>query len=99
MDGGWPIRCATPAEPLIWIRLIDALDAHPLGGTDNAEFPFWSPDSKSLGYFANGKLMRIDAGGGPPQTVATPMAHAAEHGDHRARSFLAAAREAEQVTA
>ena len=54
---------------LIWIRSLDALAARPLPGTDNAEFPFWSPDSRSLGFFAGGKLMKIDAGGGVPVTV------------------------------
>jgi Tol biopolymer transport system component len=55
----------------IWLRPIDALTAVPLPGTDNAEFPFWSPDSRSIAFFANGKLLRIDAsaGGGLPQTV------------------------------
>jgi Tol biopolymer transport system component len=52
----------------IWIRPLNALTAQPLPGTDDAEFPFWSPDSRSLGYFAKGKLMRIEPGG-PPQTV------------------------------
>jgi serine/threonine protein kinase len=53
----------------IWIRPIAALAAQPLAGTENAEFPFWSPDSQSLGFFASGKVMRIDVDGGAPQTV------------------------------
>ena len=54
---------------IIWLRPLDGLTAQPLPGTDDAEFPFWSPDSRSLGYFAKGKLMKIDANGGPPQTL------------------------------
>jgi len=53
----------------LWIRPIDALTAQPLAGTDNAEFPFWSPDSRFIAYFAQDKLMKIDTSGGPPQTV------------------------------
>jgi Tol biopolymer transport system component len=53
----------------IWLRAIDTLSAVALAGTDNAEFPFWSPDSRSIAYFAGGKLMKIDAAGGPPQTL------------------------------
>ena len=40
--------------------------AKPLDGTDGATLPFWSADSHSLGFFANGKLNRIDVSGGPP---------------------------------
>ena len=54
---------------LIWIRTLDTLMPQPLLGTEDAEFPFWSPDSRFVGYFANGKLIKIDANGGPPQTL------------------------------
>jgi serine/threonine protein kinase len=53
----------------LWIRPIDSLIAHPLSGTDGASFPFWSPDSRFVGFFANGKLLKIDVTGGPPQTL------------------------------
>jgi len=49
----------------LWVRPLDGLSAQPLDGTENADFPFWSPDSRSIGFFADGKLKRIDAGGGP----------------------------------
>jgi len=42
---------------------------HPLSRTQDARYPFWSPDSGSIGFFAEGKLKRIDAGGGAPQVV------------------------------
>ena len=40
-----------------------------LPGTERASFPFWSPDSRSLGFFVPGKLKRIDASGGPVQEL------------------------------
>jgi serine/threonine protein kinase/Tol biopolymer transport system component len=55
---------------LLWIRRLDGLDLQPLSGTDNPSFPFWSPDGANLGFFADGKLKRIAASGGPPQTLA-----------------------------
>jgi Tol biopolymer transport system component len=47
--------------------------AQPLAGTDGASYPFWSPDSRSVGFFAGGKLMRMDIGGGAPQTLANAV--------------------------
>jgi len=54
---------------LIWIRPLDTLAPQALHGTDEGAFPFWSPDSQSLGFFAQGKLKRIDVAGGPVQTL------------------------------
>jgi len=53
----------------LWTRPIDALVAQPLPSTDDAQFPFWSPDSKFIAYATNDKLMKIPAAGGPPQTI------------------------------
>jgi serine/threonine protein kinase len=53
----------------LWIRAIDSLTAQPLPGTDGGTWPFWSPDSRQIAYSVNGKLMRVDASGGPPQTL------------------------------
>jgi Tol biopolymer transport system component len=53
----------------LWVRPLDSVAAQPLPGTDNASAPFWSTDSRSIGFFIPGKLKRIDAAGGPPQTV------------------------------
>jgi eukaryotic-like serine/threonine-protein kinase len=44
----------------LWVRPIDSLTATALPGTDGAALPFWSPDSKSLAFFAPGKLKRIN---------------------------------------
>ena len=46
---------------LLWIRPIDSLSAQPLPGTDDASYPFWSPDSRTIGYSTRGKLMKIAA--------------------------------------
>ena len=54
----------------LWVRPLDSTSAQPLQGTEGAVNPFWSPDSRSLGFFAGGKLERIDLGGGQPQTLA-----------------------------
>jgi Tol biopolymer transport system component len=56
----------------LWVRLLDAVSPRPLVGTDNASFPFWSPDSRSVGFFADGNLKRIDLdGGGSIQVLAS----------------------------
>jgi tRNA A-37 threonylcarbamoyl transferase component Bud32 len=52
-------------KQLLWVRALDSLAAQPLQGTDNATFPFWSPDGRYLGFFANGKLTKVEASGGP----------------------------------
>ena len=56
--------------PLLWIRALDSVEDRPLAGTEGASFPFWSPDSKSIGFFADNKLKRIEAVGGAPIVVA-----------------------------
>jgi len=54
----------------LWLRALDSLTAQPLAGTEDGKAPFWSPDSKSIGFFADGKLKRVDVGGGPGLTLA-----------------------------
>jgi serine/threonine protein kinase len=54
---------------LLWVRPLNAVSAQPLAGTDGATYPFWSPDSRFLGFFAGTKLKKIDASGGPPQSL------------------------------
>lgn len=57
-------------KPVLFVRTLDSSVVRPLPGTENAIFPFWSPDSRSLGFFSEGKLKRIDIAGGAPQTLA-----------------------------
>jgi Tol biopolymer transport system component len=55
--------------PMLWVRSLDALAPRMLPGTEGAGSPFWSPDSRSLAFFSNNRLLRIDVAGGPPQAV------------------------------
>ena len=41
------------------VRALDSFDARPIAGTDGADFPFWSPDSSAIGFYADGKLKRV----------------------------------------
>jgi len=56
----------------LWVQPLDAMAARPVAGTDGASFPFWSPDSQSLGYYsaARGRIERIDLSGGAPVVIA-----------------------------
>jgi serine/threonine protein kinase/Tol biopolymer transport system component len=50
----------------LWIRELESLEAYPLPGADGALFPFWSPDSRSVGFFAKGRLKVVEATPSPP---------------------------------
>jgi serine/threonine protein kinase/Tol biopolymer transport system component len=56
-------------RPTLWVQPLNSGTAQPLAGTEGATYPFWSADSRYLGYFADGKLNKIDASGGPPQAL------------------------------
>jgi Tol biopolymer transport system component/predicted Ser/Thr protein kinase len=53
----------------IWVRPLNALQAHPLAGTEGTRRVFWSPDSRFLAFIADGKLQKVDVAGGPPQKI------------------------------
>jgi len=53
----------------LWLRPLDSLTANRIVGTEGAIGPFWSPDSRSVAFFANGKLKRVGVAGGDPQTL------------------------------
>ena len=55
---------------LIWIRALDSLEPRSLPGTDGVYRPFWSPDSRTLGFIAGKKLKKVDIAGGPAQVIA-----------------------------
>lgn len=59
----------TGGPALLWVRSLDALESRSLAGTDGALFPFWSPDSRFIGFFAQGKLKKIDLSGSGPQIL------------------------------
>ncbi|MDH3217220.1 MAG: protein kinase [Candidatus Krumholzibacteria bacterium] len=60
---------AAGGASLLYVRELEAVDSRALPGTDDAGYPFWSPDGRSVGFFAGGKLKRIDIAGGPPLTL------------------------------
>jgi serine/threonine protein kinase len=64
-DGQKLVFAATSnGRPRLWLRSLSAASAVPLEGTDGGFFPFWSPDTKSIAFFADGKLERVDLDGG-----------------------------------
>ena len=71
-DGAMIVFPAAPAGgvPLLWLRTLDGAVARPLKATESATVPFWSPDSKSIAFFAEGKLKRIDIASGASETIA-----------------------------
>src|SRR2546430_14431901 len=55
---------STPdGKSVLWVRPMDSLQAQPLTGTEGATYPFWSPDSRFFGFFAGGKLKKIESSG------------------------------------
>ena len=55
----------------LYMRSLDASQAHVMSGTEGAQYPFWSPDSRWVGFFTqrDETLKKVDAAGGPPITV------------------------------
>jgi Tol biopolymer transport system component len=53
----------------VYVRALSNLDARPLPGTEEASSLFYSPDGKSIGFFAAGKLKRVEASGGAVVTI------------------------------
>jgi serine/threonine protein kinase len=53
----------------LWLRPLDSLTARPLTGTENGNFPTWSPDAESLAFYVDKRLKRIDINGGTPITL------------------------------
>jgi Tol biopolymer transport system component len=54
----------------LWVRPLSSTVARELPGTEGAAQPFWSPDSRSIGFFAQNQLKRVDVEGGAPQGIA-----------------------------
>ncbi len=53
----------------LWVRSVDDVAAKPLPGTEGAAWPFWSPDSRFIAFFADGKLQKVDLTGAPPLAI------------------------------
>jgi eukaryotic-like serine/threonine-protein kinase len=60
---------ATDGKDQLWVRDLDSLAARALTGADGAVDPFWSPDSRSIAFFADGKLKKIEVASGPALTL------------------------------
>ncbi len=56
-------------KQMLWIRPLNSGAAQPMSGTEGATYPFWSADSRYVGFFAASKLNKLDASGGPPQAL------------------------------
>src|SRR5262249_23594772 len=70
-DGRQLVFVATPAggKPLLYLRPLDSVEARPLVGTTGAAQPFWSPDSRSVAFMADGKLKKIEIASAAVQTI------------------------------
>ena len=53
----------------LWVRALDRLTAQVLPDTEGATYAFWSPDSRSLGFFTGGRIKKVSISGGPAQTL------------------------------
>lgn len=53
----------------LWMRPLDSPNAHEIPGSEGARWPFWSPDSRSIGFFGSGKLLRAEIAGGQPTPI------------------------------
>jgi Tol biopolymer transport system component len=70
-DGQNIVFVAAPDQtPRLWIRPLASEIARPIAGTERGSLPFWSPDGRTIGFFADQKLKRVDIAGGTPQTLA-----------------------------
>jgi eukaryotic-like serine/threonine-protein kinase len=58
-------------RPVLWLRSLSTGQSSPLAGTDGASFPFWAPDSRSIGFFTNDRLYRIGVDGGSLRELAS----------------------------
>jgi eukaryotic-like serine/threonine-protein kinase len=70
-DGHKLVFNATGEQSGLWVRDLDTLQWRHLAGTENSTSPFWSPDSRFLGFAVGTELKKIEVAGGPPQTLTT----------------------------
>ena len=59
-----------PPAPMLYVRARAAAEATVVVGSEGAKQPFWSPDGRSIGFFARGKLMKVALDGGAPVALA-----------------------------
>jgi serine/threonine protein kinase/Tol biopolymer transport system component len=64
------VASRTVGEPrTLFVREIESLESRQLEGTEGATHPFWSPDSRLIAFFADGRLKKVNLSGGPPQYI------------------------------
>jgi len=71
-DGHWLAMAAYSAQvsnSLLWTHEVGSRRSNSIEGTEGASYPFWSPDSRFIGFFADGKLKKVEASGGQPQVL------------------------------
>ncbi len=68
------VAADSTGKGVLWVRSLDSLTARSLAGTDGAARPFWSPDSRWIGFFARSTVKKIDITGGPPISIASALA-------------------------
>jgi Tol biopolymer transport system component len=56
-------------QPSLYIRSLDSVETREVPGTTTANSPFWSPDGRTIAFFADRKLKKIDVAGGPAQVI------------------------------
>ena len=70
MGSGWLMSVnATTGFSKLWLRSLDSTQAEEIPGTEDATLPFWSPDSRSIGFFTEHELKKLTIGGGPAETL------------------------------
>jgi Tol biopolymer transport system component len=62
------------ALPMLYVQRVGSSKVTLLPGTQNASYPFWSPDNAYIAFFANGKLQKVAVSGGTPQVLASALA-------------------------
>jgi len=60
--------------PMLYVQRLGSANPTPLPGTEDASYPFWSPDGANVAFFAHGKLQKIAVSGGTPQVLANVLA-------------------------
>ncbi len=70
---GTRVAAVVPGEGggpgVLWVRALENLVGQTLPRTEGAQHPFWSPDGRAIGFFADNKLKKVDLLGAPPQTL------------------------------
>jgi tRNA A-37 threonylcarbamoyl transferase component Bud32 len=68
------VAAAPGVKSMLWLRPIDEVVPRAMAGTESASYPFWSPDSRWIAFFAEGNLKKIPVAGGPAQVVSESVA-------------------------